>query len=525
VTTSTTDVAPAVEVRNLTKRYGTLVANDAVSLSFSPGGIHVLIGENGAGKSTLMGMLSGNIVPDDGQLLVDGTEVTGWSGREAIAGGIGMVYQHFKLVETFTVAENIALGAEPLRFGFYDDESARRTAADVSDRFGLALDPAAIVGELPIGLQQRVEIVKVLTRDARVMIFDEPTAVLTDEEAAALFAILRALRDDGRTIIFITHKLREALALADTISVLRRGRVVGSADPRTATVESLGTMMVGRPVNVVDRGPARASTGAAEAVLSVDGVCVDHRGLDDVGLDHVSFEVDAGEILALVGVEGNGQSEIVDVITGRHAPSTGTVRLGGADLTGRPAAAFLGAGVGIVPADRQREGLVMTMSIARNLILDRRRERAFTKWGSLLIDEAAVEANAWAMMERYDIRAEHPKVKVQHLSGGNQQKVVLARELEREIRVLVVAHPTRGLDVGSIEYVHRRLLDVARDGCAVVLVTSDLEEALVLADRIAVLYDGRIAGTLARPFDRDRIGTLMGGGDLADAAAVTGVHQ
>jgi simple sugar transport system ATP-binding protein len=380
----------------------------------------------------------------------------------------------------------------------------------VSERFGLALDPDAVVGELPIGLQQRVEIVTVLMRGAQVLIFDEPTAVLTDEESESFFEVLRRLRAGGRAIVFITHKLREALALADTVSVLRRGRVVATLDPATTTVAELGTLMVGRSVENVARSGV-ADSEAAEALLSLRGVSLRRGGIDEVGLHDVSLEVRAGEILALLGVDGNGQQEIVSVLTGTHAPDEGTVHIGPTDLTGRRTADFLAAGVGIIPADRQREGLVLSMSLARNLVLDRRNERQFRgRFG--LLDDRKIEAHAREMIARYDIRVPGPRLPVRQLSGGNQQKVILARELERDIRVLVAAHPTRGLDVGSIEYVHGRLVDLAERGRAVVLITSDIDEAMALADRVAVLYRGRVAGVVARPLSRDELGVLMGGG-------------
>jgi ABC-type uncharacterized transport system ATPase subunit len=504
---------PVSEVRleGISKRYGATQANDDISLTFRPGEIHVIVGENGAGKSTLMGILSGTVRPDSGAVLIDGEDVAGHDARSAIRHGIGMVHQHFRLVDVFTVAENIALGFEPRgRFGFYDADRARLDARVVSERFGLALDPDAVVGELPIGLQQRVEIVTVLMRGAQVLIFDEPTAVLTDEESESFFEVLRRLRAGGRAIVFITHKLREALALADTVSVLRRGRVVATLDPATTTIAELGTLMVGRSVENVARSGV-ADSEAAEALLSLRGVSLRRGGIDEVGLHDVSLEVRAGEILALLGVDGNGQQEIVSVLTGTHAPDEGTVHIGRTDLTGRRTADFLAAGVGIIPADRQREGLVLSMSLARNLVLDRRNEGQFRgRFG--LLDDRKIEAHAREMIARYDIRVPGPRLPVRQLSGGNQQKVILARELERDIRVLVAAHPTRGLDVGSIEYVHGRLVDLAERGRAVVLITSDIDEAMALADRVAVLYRGRVAGVVARPLSRDELGVLMGGG-------------
>ena len=516
----------AVELRSVGKRYGTLAANDDISLTVRSGEIHVLVGENGAGKSTLMGILSGTVKPDAGQVLIRGEDVTGYSPRAAIVKGIGMVHQHFRLARAFTVAQNIALGFEPRgRFGLFDTAASRASARTVSDQFGLSLDPDAIVGDLPVGLQQRVEIVKTLMRDAHVLIFDEPTAVLTEEESAALFTILRKLREDGRAIIFITHKLREALALADTVSVLRRGKLVATLDPGQTTVAELGTLMVGRAVVAVSqeavgleavrleavRQEAVRLEAASQPALAVRDAALRPRTLHAVPVSGLNLTARAGEVVSVLGVDGNGQQEIFSLLTGIQRPDEGTISLGGADLTGRGTRAFLAAGLGVVPADRHREGLVLPMSIARNLLLDRRHERRFLRLGGLLLNERALNAYAREMIAKYDIRAERPDQPVASLSGGNQQKVVLARELERDIRVLVAAHPTRGLDVGSIEYVHRKLLELRAQDRAVVVVTSDLDEATALSDVIYVLYRGAFAGVVRRPFSRHELGILMGG--------------
>jgi general nucleoside transport system ATP-binding protein len=520
----------AVELRSVTKRYGTLAANDDISLTVRSGEIHVLVGENGAGKSTLMGILSGTVKPDAGQVLIRGEDVTGYSPRAAIVKGIGMVHQHFRLAGAFTVAQNIALGFEPRgRFGLLDSNASRVSARTVSDQFGLSLDPDAVVGDLPVGLQQRVEIVKTLMRDAHVLIFDEPTAVLTEEESAALFTILRKLREDGRAIIFITHKLREALALADTVSVLRRGKLVATLDPGQTTVAELGTLMVGRAVNSVSQeavgleavspeagrpGPddtGRPAQTDIPAALAVRDAALRPRTLHAVPLSGLNLNARPGEIVSVLGVDGNGQQEIFSLLTGIQRPDEGTISIDGRNLTGRNSGAFLAAGLGVVPADRHREGLVLPMSIARNLVLDRRHERRFLRLGGLLLNERALNAYARDMIAKYDIRAQRPDQPVASLSGGNQQKVVLARELERDIRVLVAAHPTRGLDVGSIEYVHRKLLELRAQDRAVIVVTSDLDEATALSDVIYVLYRGAFAGVVRPPFSRHELGILMGG--------------
>ena len=499
-----------MELRSVSKRYGTLLANDGISLTVRGGEIHVLVGENGAGKSTLMGILSGTVKPDGGSVLIGGEDVTGYGPRAAIVKGVGMVHQHFRLVGAFTVAQNIALGFEPRsRFGLLDRRAARESAAAVSDRFGLALDPDAIVGEMPVGLQQRVEVVKTLMRSARVLIFDEPTAVLTEEESGALFTILRKLRDDGRAIIFITHKLREAITLADTISVLRRGRLVATVKPDQTSVAQLGTLMVGREIGAVPRTPQAASEAAP--LLAVREVTMSPKTMHAVPLRGLSMAAHPGEIVSVLGVDGNGQQEIVALVTGTETPDHGTVTVNGKDLTGLGPAAFLAAGLGVVPADRHHEGLVLSMPIARNLLLDRRREPRFLRLGGLLLNERAVNAYAREMIEKYDIRAEKPEQPAGSLSGGNQQKVVLARELEREISILVAAHPTRGLDVGSIEYVHKKLFELRAQGRAVVVVTSDLDEAMTLSDVICVLYKGSVVGIARPPFSRHELGVLMGG--------------
>jgi general nucleoside transport system ATP-binding protein len=501
----------AVELRSVTKRFGSLAANDAISLTVRSGQIHVLVGENGAGKSTLMGILSGTIKPDGGAVYLHGEDVTGFGPRDAIVKGVGMVHQHFRLVGAFTVAQNIALGFEPrTRFGLVDHKAAREAAREVSDRFNLSLDPDAVVGEMSVGRQQRVEIVKTLMRRADVLIFDEPTAVLTEDESEALFAILRDLRDDGRAIIFITHKLREAMALADTISVLRRGTLVATVDPEQTSVSELGELMVGRAIGAVPR-PDKDIINNAAPLLSMRSVTMAPRTTHGVSLHELSLDARPGVIVSVLGVDGNGQQELISVVTGRESPDAGSISINGNDLTGRGPDAFLAAGMGVVPADRHHEGLVLTMSLARNLILDRRDEPQFLRFRGLVLNTRAIAAYARQAIEKYDIRAAGPEQEVGRLSGGNQQKVVLARELERDIGVLVAAHPTRGLDVGSIEYVHKKLLELCTAGRAVLVVTSDLDEAIAVSDEICVLYRGRIVGVVRPPFSRHELGVLMGG--------------
>jgi ABC-type uncharacterized transport system ATPase subunit len=511
VTSAAVTAEHYVELKQLSKHYGSLKANDEISLTVKPGEIHVLVGENGAGKSTLMGMLSGTVVPDSGQILLDGQDVTGFDAREAIARGVGMVHQHFRLVGAFTVAENIALGFEPRgRFRLLDRGQALDTAREVSERFGLALDLNASIDDMSVGMQQRVEIVKTLARNAKVLIFDEPTAVLTEDESEALFVILRRLRDDGRAIIFITHKLREAIGLGDTISVLRRGQLVATVKPAETTVSQLGVLMVGREVAGTQR-VAKPVDDQQPVLLQADNVSMASRTLHGVALRELTVTVRSGQILGILGVDGNGQQEVVALLTGLSAPDAGTISIKGKDLTGMTNGAFLKAGLGVIPGDRHLEGLVLPMSLARNLILDRRDEKQFQTAGGLLIKEKAVTAYAGEMITKYDIRAQGARQSVGSLSGGNQQKVVIARELERQIDVLVAANPTRGLDVGSIEFVHKQLIAMADRGNAVVVVTADLDEAMAVSDSIAVLYHGSIIGVVVPPFDRHEIGILMGG--------------
>jgi general nucleoside transport system ATP-binding protein len=506
----------SVALHGITKRYGALTANDDVSVEFRAGEIHVIVGENGAGKSTMMSILAGVVHPDAGHVVIDGSPVRLRSARDATLQGIGMVYQHFQLVDVFTVAENVALGFERRRrFGGLDLDATRAEVRRVSAEFGLALDPDAVVGTLPVGVQQRVEIVKVLLRDPQVLIFDEPTAVLTEDEADRLLAILRRLRDGGRAVVFITHKLREALAVGDRITVLRRGQVVGRVLPADVDSAQLGAMMVGRDLHTVTRSATAApatAPGGATPVLSVRHVSYRSADTQGTSLRDLTFDVAPGEVLGIVGVDGNGQDELAGVLTGAHAPSAGAIVLDDRNTSGWSVADFLRAGVGVVPADRQRQGLALSMSIGRNLLIDRRNEARFTRWHGLLVDDAAVRDNAAEMITKFDIRAAGPMAPAASLSGGNQQKVILARELERDIRLLITSQPTRGLDVGSIEYVHGRLLEVAAQGCAVVLITSELDEALALSDRIIPLFEGRALSIETAPFVRERLGLLIGGG-------------
>ena len=501
-----------LELRGVTKRFGALTANDAVDLVVQPGEIHALLGENGAGKSTLMNVLYGLYEPDEGQILVDDEPVTFAGPGDAMAAGIGMVHQHFMLIPVFTVTENVMLGHEHTRpGGLLDRRRARREVREISRRYNLEVPPDALVADLPVGVQQRVEIIKALSRNARTLILDEPTAVLTPQETDELITVMRTLRDAGTSIVFISHKLREVRAVADTITVIRRGKVVGQAEP-TASANELASLMVGRPVQLrVDKQPREPD----DVVLEVDGVTV----VDDNGIvlvDDVSLSVRGGEIYALAGVQGNGQTEFTEALVGLTPLESGRVDIDGRNIASLGTDDILGLGVGYVPEDRLHDGLVGDFSVAENLVLDLYDQPPFASHGALKLDEIA--RNATARVEEFDVRTSSTATAAGTLSGGNQQKVVLARELSRPLRLLVVAQPTRGLDVGSMEFVHRRIVAERDRGAAVVLVSTELDEVLGLADRIGVMYRGRIVGEVAPDADPEQIGLLMAGSS-AEAAS------
>jgi ABC-type uncharacterized transport system ATPase subunit len=501
-----------LELRGITKRFPGVVANRDVDLTIEPGEIHALLGENGAGKTTLMNVLFGLYQPDEGEIYIDGKHVTFHDPGDAIAAGIGMVHQHFMLVPVFTVTENVMLGVESVRGPLgqqLDRPAARRRIVEISDAHNLHIDPDARVEDLPVGVRQRVEIIKTLYRQSDLLVLDEPTAVLTPQEDDELFEIMRSLQATGTSIVFITHKLNEVMEIADRITVLRAGRVVGTTTPREATLESLAEMMVGRHVSlVVDKGPA--TPGAA--VLDVEGLVVrDDRG--HVTVDGLDLEVRAGEIVAIAGVQGNGQTELVEAITGLRQPAAGTVRIDGQVLRLTPRT-LVEAGVAHVPEDRLEDGCVPAFTIAENLVLNTYYRNPFAQ--GLQLDRAAIGAEAEKLVKDFDVRTPSVFNPVSNLSGGNQQKVIVAREFSRPVRLLVAAQPTRGLDVGSIEYIHRRIVEKRDEGVAVLVVSTELDEVFALADRIAVMYQGRIVGILdpaeATP---QQVGLLMGGSGLA----------
>ncbi len=500
-----------LELRGITKVFGSLVANDHIDLVVEPGEIHALLGENGAGKSTLMNVLYGFYDPDAGEILVDGTKVTFAGPGQAMAAGIGMVHQHFMLVPVFTVAENVVLGHEPTGAGgIIDVKKARALVREISERFGFDIDPDAVVEDLSVGAQQRVEIIKALSRKAEVLILDEPTAVLTPQETDELIEIMRQLKESGTSIVFITHKLREVRAVADRITVIRRGAVVGEAAP-TSTETELASMMVGRSVGLaVDKAPA----SPGQSALVVSGLTViDPNGVTQV--DDVGFEVARGEIFVIAGVQGNGQTEITECILGLRRPAKGSITLEGSELTGRSVQQVLGSGVGYVPEDRTLDGLVGVFSVAENLVLDRFRDRAFGKGVSL--DLAAVRTNAEQRIEEFDIRTQGPEQAAGKLSGGNQQKVVMARELSRPLKLFVASQPTRGVDVGSIEFLHQRIVAERDRGTPVIIVSTELDEVIELGDRIAVMFRGRMVGIVPGGTGRDVLGLMMAGVPLDEA--------
>ena len=504
-----------LELRGITKRFGALVANDHIDLTIEPGQIHALLGENGAGKSTLMNVLYGLHHPDEGDIVVDGRVVRFGRPKDAIEAGIGMVHQHFMLVPVFTVAENVTLGVERTwRLGLLDRRRARQDVLRVSKEFGLEVDPDAYVENLPVGIQQRVEIVKALLRDANVLILDEPTAVLTPGETDELFAVMRSLKESGRSIVFITHKLKEVQQMADTITVIRQGRVIGSLPP-TASDEELASMMVGRSVLLV---PEKAPREPAGVVLEVRDLTVPDD-LGHVAVDAISFDVRAGEILGIAGVQGNGQKELCEALMGLRATEGGSVVLAGEDLTHKSPRDVLHAGVGYVPEDRQKEGLVAPFTITENLALDVYDRPPYSK--GLALDLEVMDEMATEKVKQFDIRTESISSPASSLSGGNQQKVVVARELSRALKLLIASQPTRGLDVGSIEFVHRRIVQERDEGTAVLFVSTELDEIAGLSDRVAVMYEGRIVGYRPPTVSRQELGLLMSGA-LDDFAAGSG---
>jgi len=494
-----------LELRNITKRFGSLVANDGISLTVEPGQIHGLLGENGAGKSTLMNVLYGLLRADSGEILLDG-RIANFNGPgDAIAAGVGMVHQHFMLVQDFTVAENVILGDEPvLAGGRLDMASARERVTTISEQFGFDIDPDAVVADLPVGIQQRVEIVKALSRNARVLVLDEPTAVLTPQETDELMDIMRGLAAAGTSIVFITHKLREVREVCDVITVIRQGKVVTTATP-DRSLEELAGLMVGRSVDLrADKTPAKPGN----VVLDVAHLTVTNA-LGVRVVNDVSLSVRAGEIVALAGVQGNGQSELVEALIGLLPLDGGTISLDGDVISDSSVESRLGKGIGFVPEDRKKDGLVGAFTIAENLMLDRTSEEMFSSGAS--INMAGRDNFSSEAIADFDIRTPSSRTLAQQLSGGNQQKVVLARELTKSLKLLVASQPTRGVDVGSIEFIHEQIVKARDSAVAVLIVSTELDEVYALADRILVMYRGSVVGEVTADVSRERLGTLMAG--------------
>ena len=502
-----------LELRGITKRFGSLVANDHIDLVIQPGEIHCLLGENGAGKSTLMNVLYGLYQAEEGDVLLDEVVQHFAGPGDAMRAGIGIVHQHFMLIPVFTVAENVMLGHEQTGLaGKLDLDAARVKVREISARFGFQVDPDALVGDLPVGVQQRVEIIKALSRDAKVLVFDEPTAVLTPQETDELMTIMRQLRSEGTSIVFITHKLREVREVADRITIIRLGKVVGEASP-TASNSELAALMVGRAVELTVHKETARPGSASLVVQNLD--VIDPLGLKVV--NNVSFEVHEGEILAIAGVQGNGQTELTEAILGLQPRVTGDITLNGEKLTGLSVRKILNAGVGFVPEDRTEDGLVGEFTIAENLMLDRSDAPPFVQRGNLQLGYLAEFAQE--KKDEFDIRAQSITTMAGRLSGGNQQKVVLARELSRDLKLFVASQPTRGIDVGSIEFVHKRMVETRDAGIPVIVVSTELDEVVALADRIAVMYRGSIVGIVPGDTPRDILGLMMAGENPTGVAA------
>ena len=501
----------AVEMRQIVKAWPGVVANNHVDFEVRKGEIHALVGENGAGKSTLMNVLYGLLQPDSGEIRIHGRPVRLHGPRDAIAQGIGMVHQHFMLIPVFTVGENIMLGREPVRpGGFYDYARAREEIAALTRRYGLALDPDARMGDLPVGLQQRAEIVKVLYRGAEILILDEPTGVLTPQESLQLFGVLRDLVRSGKTIIFISHKLKEVLQVSDRITVMRRGHVVGHLLTKATNEAEIARQMVGRDVLLrVELKPARPGPVA----LSVEDLAANSdQGVP--ALRGISLEAHRGEILGIAGVEGNGQSELMEVLAGTRKPTSGRIALGERDITALDAAAIRTAGIAHIPEDRRGAGLVLNYSVAGNLILGHQRDPTFA-WRHVVLKLQAILTWARRLIAEFDIRTPSPETPARSLSGGNQQKIIVARELGTRPVVLLAAQPTRGVDIGAIEFIHRRIVAERDEGTAILLVSAELDEVRSLSDRIAVLYEGRIVSIEPGDAPEERLGLLMTGGSAA----------
>ncbi|TME13218.1 MAG: ABC transporter ATP-binding protein [Chloroflexi bacterium] len=505
-----------LELRDISKRFPGVLANDKISISADRGKVLGMLGENGAGKTTLMNILSGLYKPDSGQIFIDGEERVFNDPVGAIQAGVGMVHQHFMLVPVFDVVEAVALGAETVKdaVGTFDRAAARKRIVELSEQYKLDVDPDAKIQSLPVGVRQRVEIIKALYRHSDILVLDEPSAVLTPYETEELYTIIRSLAASGTTVIFITHKLNEVLEVADDIVVLRRGRVAGKADPKTATRQQLANMMVGRDVElIVPKGPAKPG----EVVLHLEQVFVRDDRLE-MAVNGVDLDVRAGEIVAIAGVQGNGQTELVEAITGLRSADSGSITIGGRHVEKSSPRGVSDLGVAHIPEDRGRDGLINPMTVAENYILDSYHKAPYSKNG--VFDLKAVRERAAQGVKDFDIRTPSIDTTAGSLSGGNQQKVVVAREFSVPVQLVIAAQPTRGLDVGSIEYIHRRLVEQRDAGAAILIVSTELDEVLAVGDRIAVMFDGRIVGILTGDdATYENLGLLMGGASFGGGVA------
>lgn len=494
----------SLELKGITKTFGSFTANDAIDLKVADGEIHAILGENGAGKSTLMNIVYGLLQPDAGSISINEKVVQILQPADALNLGIGMVHQHFMLVPVFTVAENIILGHEQTKRGVLTLDQAKLRIKEIADEFKFEIDPDALIEDIPVGIQQRVEIIRALMYDAKVLILDEPTAVLTPQETDELLNMMRALRAKGRSIIFITHKLREVKAVADKITIIRRGKVVGSVAPTTSQ-EELASLMVGRDVDLL---PDKSAVVAGENILEISDLNIFDTSGRKIVKD-LSLEIKAGEILAIAGVQGNGQSEIARAILNLEAHVNGSIKLGSDEILGRSVSQTLQTGVAYIPESRELDGLIGSFSIAENLILDTHDLPPVASRG--VMDMAYVKDNAQRLIKEFDVRTQSIYDTASSLSGGNKQKVVLARELSRSVKLVIASQPTRGLDVGSIEFVYNRLLAERSANKAILLFSTELDEVIALADRIAVIYKGEIVGIVKSDVTREKLGLMMAG--------------
>lgn len=502
-------LSAVIEMKGISKSFPGIKANDDISLSVKQSEIHVLLGENGAGKSTLMNILYGLYQPDEGQIFVKGNAIQITNPNVAISHGIGMVHQHFMLVQPFTVAENIVLGSEPKKGTSLDLEKAIKDVEELSKKYELKVDPRAKISDISVGMQQRVEILKTLYRGADILILDEPTAVLTPQEIEELGVIMKSLVSQGKTIILITHKLKEVMAMSDRVTIIRRGRVIDTLDTEGTNIDELAEKMVGRKVSLmVEKSEKEAST----PVLEVKGLkALDTRGLESV--KGVDFQVKGGEILGIAGVDGNGQTQLLQAITGLQKPTAGEVLLNGKEITSLPPKDVIQSGIGHIPEDRHKRGLILNFSLAENSILGNHRDKKFrNRFG---LNYAKIREYSRKLIHDFDVRTPNENVAARALSGGNQQKLIIAREVDRDPSLCIAAQPTRGLDVGAIEFVHKRLVELRDSGKAVLLVSLELDEIMSLSDRIAVMYDGKIVAIVdAKEATEKKLGILMAGGSI-----------